>query len=213
MKRASFLVFAASLILLLAAPTVHADFIHWSYDWQASPGAVHAADAEDGSVVFTPVGLTKAGGSTALIAANLKAFSDASVKDPAQFNHAAYSLTLTIFDTQSDQWGRVTFTGFLSGSLTADTSNIHNTFTGDHTQLLHLGHDLYAVTIDSFTPPGPPGTDGLGSIGAHVKVTHNPEPSSLILAGLGLPFVGLLLWQRRRRNRSAAAVAGPPPAN
>jgi hypothetical protein len=31
-----------------------------------------------------------------------------------------------------------------------------------------------------------------------VKVQHNPEPSSLVLAGIGMPLFGLILRRRRR---------------
>jgi hypothetical protein len=84
------------------------------------------------------------------------------------------------------------------------------------------GFRKYTVDILSFTPPGKPGS-GLGSIYAEVRIAPSgnsggsgddgngggggtppaaPEPGTLVLAGLGLPAIGLFL--RRRKNRADA---------
>lgn len=106
-----------------------------------------------------------------------------------------------------------------------------NTWVSPTIQSVVLGSDdtgwrKYTVDILSFTPPGKPGT-GLGSIYAEVRITpttgpggsgdgggsggggggggnSTPEPTSLILAGLGLPVVGMF-W-RRRKNQPAVVV-------
>lgn len=89
------------------------------------------------------------------------------------------------------------------------------------------GFRKYTVDILSFTPPGKPNS-GLGSIYAEVHITPvgdpggsgdgggsggsggggggnaTPEPTSLLLAGLGIPVVGM--YWRRRKNHTTAAV-------
>jgi hypothetical protein len=78
------------------------------------------------------------------------------------------------------------------------------------------GWSTYTVTLTSFTSPGQPG-GAPGSIQATVEITpadgppggsgetgppdSTPEPTSLVLAGLGLPVVVLL----RRRFKNAKA--------
>ena len=39
---------------------------------------------------------------------------------------------------------------------------------------------------------------------AHVSVTHNPEPSGLVLAGVGVPLFGVMLRRRRKATAPAA---------
>jgi hypothetical protein len=40
----------------------------------------------------------------------------------------------------------------------------------------------------------------VGRLFFDVSVRHNPEPSSLILAGLGLSFTGAAGWRKRRKS-------------
>src|SRR5262249_44228974 len=115
---------------------------------------------------------------------------------PAHFTDSPYALTLTIKDRESGVEGSLTFTGALSGTLSSLSSNLHNRWTSPRTQRLHLGHHIYIVRIGSFLPPGPPDHQFLGSISAHVRVVHNPEPSGLVLAGLGVPVLGLICTGR-----------------
>jgi hypothetical protein len=189
---------AASLTFL--APSARADIITWTYDWTHSPNTVWAQNSRDDGMTFTNLGMQHASGSSDIIATYLKPFSDDPRNHPAHFAHAVYSLTLYILDDASHRWGQVTFHGFFTGSLSSKSADIRNHFVGDKTEKLHLGHDLYTITIDHYTPPGPPGSNEWGSIGAHVRVTHNPTPSGLALASLGLPFLGGAVWWRWRKR-------------
>jgi hypothetical protein len=198
MKRAHVPFLAAIVVTALSTCTANADFIEWRYNWKASPNVVSANDPEDGHIRIDAGGPHQIDGRSDIVAATLKAFSDGVGKDLGYFTNKAYSLTVRIWDQASHVWGEATFSGVLNGYLSAQSSNIHNTWTSSQTQTLHLGHHLYTVHIGPFVAPGAPGTNSLGSIGADVKVTNNPEPSSFVLAGLGLPMVGLLVWKRRR---------------
>ncbi|HEY7154824.1 MAG TPA: PEP-CTERM sorting domain-containing protein [Gemmataceae bacterium] len=80
--------------------------------------------------------------------------------------------------------------------------NLTNTFLGSTTQTLTLGGNLYTVTIGPFVEPT---SDEKGSISASITVQPTtainsaPEPSSLMLACLGLPSLGLARRFRRRK--------------
>jgi hypothetical protein len=119
-------------------------------------------------------------------------------------------------DDASGASGSLTFRGNLSGSINllqgVGNAGITNTTLGPTTQSLTLGGNLYTVTIGSFVPPGipndPNGVAGpTGSISASIAVqpatNSTPEPSSLVLACLGLPSLGLAGWFRRRITRNA----------
>ena len=86
--------------------------------------------------------------------------------------------------------------------LSSESASVHFDLLSERTQKLHLGHHVYEVTLGNFTPPGPPHSSQLGAFTAFVKVSHNPEPASLVLAALAVPLAGLPLL-RRRRERTA----------
>jgi hypothetical protein len=206
MKRQS--VLAAVLAAVLgAAPAAQADLIAWSYNWEPSTMSL-AGDGGSGKITLTDQPAKNASGNSDTVATNLRVFSSAPRTSPDTFTHAAYSLNLTLTDLASHQSGRVIFTGFFNGTVSASSSNLANTFTGPTMQQLHLGNDIYTVTIDKYSPPGPPGVVNSGSISAHIDsnlqvdppppVHSAPEPSSLLLAGLGVS--GLCLGWRRLRQ-------------
>jgi hypothetical protein len=139
---------------------------------------------------------------TDVVATNLRPVSDADPENPATFTDKGYTLTLFLLDVQSGASGTMDFTGLLNGTISEFTAMVRNQFTGQTTQQLILGDNLYEVSIGPYTPPGPPEASNLGSIGAHARVTvtalhKTPEPSTLLLALLGGPIVGYRVWRRR----------------
>jgi hypothetical protein len=200
MNRSTTLRFAALALLLLARSPARADLIGWSYDWSYSAGNVKAnGDPDDrGHIQLRADGPHHVVGSSDIAAVNLQTFSGAKPTDPAHFKDAPYSLILFIRDDQSHLLGAVTFTGEFNGTLSKSSASIHNTFTSPLTQTLHLGHYIYDITLEAFSPPGIPSSKALGTITAHVNVHHNPEPSGLVLAAAGLPVAALALRRRRR---------------
>jgi len=197
---------AAWMLLCLGIADARAELIQWSYSWSRSPAEVHADSPGTGFIALTDAGMKSAAGNSYLVAANLQAHSTAPDSNPDVFTNKAYSLTLSLGDQASGASGTLTFNGEFNGTLTANSSNITNTFTGAMTQTLVLGDHLYAVTMDSFTGPGPTGAANSGSISARAEVSVStimdlPEPSSLVLALAG-SVGGLGLSEIRRRTRT-----------
>jgi len=200
--------FAATAVLLVAGASVRADVVPWTYSWQRDPVSIAADGSGTGGVSLTSEALPKqAAGSSDIVATNLRIFSSAPAGTPDTLvTNGNYTLTLTITDTNSGQFGTLTFTGKLSGTFSAGNSNITNVFDSPTTQTLNLNGDVYTVTIGPYSPPGPPSASNAGSIAAHVDVTPGtgtigindvPEPSSIVLGCLGLTFVGGAAGRKR----------------
>ena len=197
------------LALLLAAGSVQADYISWSYSWSRNPMEVHADSPGTGTISLTDEGqLQHVVGNSDVVATNLRTTSTALPGSPDNFTNAGYTLSLFLQDGASNASGTLTFSGVFNGTLTATSSNLTNTFTGDLTQSIVLGNYRYTATIGPFVPPGPPNSTSLGTISAFAQVTVEtvPEPGALLLACLALPpFLGAAV--RRRRSLPASVRA------
>jgi hypothetical protein len=209
MRRLSAFLFAAALALTLPAPAqVRADFVPWSYNFTPSALAIPSDVPGTGGLSLTNEPTKNADGTSDVVVTNIRGFSSASRSNPDKFTHAAYSFALVLTDLSSGQVAHMSFTGFFSGTLSATSANIANTFTGTTAQSTTLGGHTYLVSIDSYSPPGPPTASNAGSIGAHVAVDevpppptpdgHAPEPSTLLLSCLGLASLGATAWKKLR---------------
>jgi hypothetical protein len=125
------------------------------------------------------------------------------------FNNAPFTLNLGLGDTASGALGNLIFPGLVNGS--SDTG-IRLTFTVPTTQDLVLGQNRYTVHLGPYVSPGPLDSGQLGSLSAQVDVSPagspaaTPEPSCLVLAGMGLVTVAGAAWRKRRRNIRATSV-------
>ncbi len=194
----------ALLAVLVSAPEARAELIHWMYTWSRSPSQINADAPGTGYIQLTDEGLKSASGDSDIVATNLRTSSTATTV-PDKFTAAPYTLSLYLFDVSSGQSNTLNFTGQLDGTLTAQSANIKNTFTGLTTQEVVLGTNLYVVTIGPYSPPGPTASNNLGAISAHASITVEslmlPEPSALALSFLGLTAVGMARMRRRLRAR------------
>lgn len=209
MKRMQPLYALAVTFLFLGTSTARADLIPWAFDWTATPPAVLGGG---GSVSLTNESYHTAVGTSNVVATQLKVNSTANPATPDMFGvlDGAYALTIKIYDLDSGTNGSLTFLGQLQGKFSNSNANITNTFFNPFQQSIVLGGNTYVVTMNSYTPPGPPSQGNLGSIGATVEVRGGPkpndlpEPSTMLLAGLGMGLAGAGAW---RRNRKALAHA------
>ncbi len=209
MKRFTSLYAPAVALLFLAGASARADLIPWTYNWDRSPVAIPADAPGTGGVSLTNEPTKSATGNSDVVATNLKVFSSATATQPDQLvTGGQYTLTLTLTDVQSGQSATLSWNGKLSGTFSKDSSNLTNSFDPNSalTRVVTLGNNTYTVTMGAYSPPGPPSASNAGSIGAHVDVTPGiitgevtPEPSTLLLSGLGLSFLGAAGWRKRRQ--------------
>jgi hypothetical protein len=187
---------AAVAVLFGSGVMARADLVHWSYQWDRAPLAVGGGT---GGVGLTNEPLTHAIGSSDIIATNLSVFSVADPATPDKLSAAGYSLKMTVTDAASHATGTFAFTGQLNGTFSSGSAAITNSFTSATTLPTQtIGTNSYTVTIGPYSAPGPPSAQNMGAIGAHVDVRagaqvhaqSTPEPSTLILAALGLALVG-----------------------
>ncbi len=218
MKR-MFLVLGTAIVILpwLVGARVQADAIHWS----ASGSPLGPNFSTNGSATIYSLNLgvnaqvdllpgptTSGTNSGSVVLTQLVASSDPDIGGDGNFGgpSANYSLSLALRDDASGTSGALTFRGNLSGwTFQGGPAILTNTILGSTTQTLTLGQDLYTVTIGPFVnPSGAQDGSISASIAVQPAVNSAPEPSSLMLACLGLPPLGLARWLRRHRCRDLA---------
>ncbi len=177
--------------------------MNWSYTTTPSvPGiAVGASSPSGGATVsLTDFGSTAGGTSIPVIAY----LTSSASTTPIVFNAQTYTLTMHITDNGTHDTGALTFTGTINGSLSATTSTLVNSFSTPSP--LSLDGHLYHVSIASvpLAPPTSPQQNILAAVSvtnvvATVNPISTPEPTSLVLGGLGFSLFGLGgCWKRRR---------------
>ena len=212
---------------LLGPAAARADLITWSFNWSGSPTTVPADAGGTGGVFLLDPQPGHGQGSLEIKGTQLQLFSAAPAGMLDKLTNKPYSLDLSLTDGASQKSGKLTFTGLLNGSFSSSQANILNTFTGKTTKVLLLGRHLYTVFLDKFIPPSP---TSAGEFDAHVSIAtnfrgycrtnggggsgtgsggggpHAPEPSSLLLAGLGLTSLVAMFRKKSARGNSPATA-------
>lgn len=208
------------LLVALSTRQSEAGLIPWSYEWNAHPIVIDADplgphSTPTGGITLTPGAITitdgtpgVALGNANIVAVQLTAFTFAPSPNgkPYLFTNSPYSLDVTLTDVDSRKSGDVRFAGVFNGSLTDSSVDVQTRFTSPTRRCLVLGHNLYSVSLTSYSPPGSPLGGGEGEISAAVNVqpATTPEPSSLLLAGMGLLAVVVSRLRRRAFQPSRA---------
>jgi hypothetical protein len=211
---------AAVAVLLLVGSFARAtnlppDQIAWNYNWAPGAPAVLATGNPGAGVTFTNEPDKVAVGSSDIVSTNLRVFSSATANAPDSITtggNYVLSLKLSLNDDGTVFTKTLTFGGKLSGTFSSESANVMNTFTDQGPKVVQLGTVRFTVQLIAYTPPGPPDQSNAGSLAAHVtleNVVPNsvPEPSTLLLSGMGLTFVGGAAWRRYRRKARAAVAA------
>jgi hypothetical protein len=216
---------AAAIAVMLAlgaggakAAAIPPSSVAWNYNFSPGAPAITADGNSSAGVTFTNEPTKVAVGSSDLVASNLRVFSSATSAAPDVLTSGgAYSLNLqlSLNDNGTPITKTLTFTGKLSGTLSAESVNLVNKFGPHKKQSVDLGQYHFTVELIAATMPGPPDQTNAGSIAAHVTVSAGsggggdpqpaqlPEPSTMLLSSLGLSFLGGAAWRKRR-----AKVAG-----
>jgi hypothetical protein len=203
---------AAGLICLggvpaWAGPTPTA--VNWTYNFTPAQSFVSADSPGTGTVSFTNEPTKSATNSSDVVVTNLRVSSTASPSSPDTLNtNGAWKVSLVLTDSASGAQHTMNFTGKLGGTFSSSNANVTNVFTGATSYIWTAPNgNTYTVSLNGYTPPGPPTASNAGSISAFVQVTpgqgnisKTPEPSALVLSCFGLGFVGLNTWRKRRRS-------------
>jgi hypothetical protein len=212
MTRPSPLLGVASLLALAVAGPARADYFYlWSADTPTAfsdHSGMHVTLSGGNTVPAGPVSGTQSG----VVAASLSTFVNAGVTGTDTFSQGQ-RLALGLQVTDGADAEKVSFSLGVSGSLTAgDASRLVYTFLDGLTRDLTVNGHQYLVTLDpTLTSSGQItatialGTEAGGSTGGSTSVppSNAPEPSALVLAGLGT--ASLTPWCRGLRERFRAA--------
>ena len=200
---------AVSSVLLsgLAASTARADLISGSvqFDSGLSTPTIYASGAgvngpgvtfknwtnwTFSNATLPPMGAIHGGTITGAIASF-----GLETGQPAQFGSKANGTPFTLtFEVQDGSVpSAITFSGLLSGTLKKDaagneTSTLSINWLGPTTKTVDLDHHIYELSVSDVLRTGTfPKSDSLGHFNVGIKVMHNPEPASLVLAALAFP--------------------------
>lgn len=208
MNRATALCLAA-VCFWSANSAAHADQISYSFSTNYPSVAFHG-NHFDGVVLAQNSGtLNHIATSNATISPEVIAFSTAPQSKPDNIT-AAIKLTLTDKTSGGQTLHDTVTVGTLSGSMSLQGSNL--TFTSSGPKTVPFGSANYIVSFNSGSIHSLGWLVSAGTLSFTVKDPPNgspssaPEPSSFVLASIGLPLFGLFLRRGKRGPKHPEAM-------
>ena len=207
--RLSYFFTRVAVVALLALPAAaRAEFISYGYSWTPDKAAIPADPPDIGALALT----TESGAGVSSLSklvkvTDLRVFSVVPDEIPDVITNGPYGFTVTLTDDASKASGQLHFGGLISGTFSAESAMVSNTFLEPTKQKLKLGDNTYQVTFGEYTAPTGAFPGHYGSLEAQITVepgnvvpiTEVPEPTSLVLAALGLSALGWRCWRKRGR--------------
>lgn len=214
MRGASVRFLGILIVGLFFGGTARAGYLY-SYHWGIRPGPVIASGTGSVAMALGQGGV----GSGRILVAAATTTSSAANSSPDRFNKS-FSLTMRLTDSASRQSGTLTFQGTIRGTLSFDRTNLVERFRtpieriklGGRTYYVEMPSNIWLRPPGSSTvpmiyakvwtvnpppprrPPHPPiwvaATIHTASISAPTDAASAPEPSALVLAGLGFALAG-----------------------
>jgi len=230
MKRFSLALFTGAVAAVLFSGTVQAAPVPWKFDWTpvtnpASPPGPTATVLSDVASSYATItnepGRVVNTDHTFITATNITVTSDAETGFPDEFTqHGNVTFILKLTDINSGL-PPVTFnfTGTFNttdpldpSTVSSESSDLQFTPTGTQDVTQVIGMNEYHIKFKSYTPPGPPGSGNKGSIAYRVTVRNldiqkAPEPTTMLLAGIGASFMSFSAWRKRRKQANQATIA------
>jgi hypothetical protein len=201
------LVMAATFVVALGfGSTAKAGPISYTYAGAPDFQIVHPTVGGNGGVGFVGQSGTGSGASGGALGALLFTAPSNATGAVGTFNNVSYTTGLTVTDSGAPGSPHTfMFGGELNGTLAPGTNTLANTFTTPTSQTFQLGSNTYTVSINQLALPGI-GTNGAVTYNVSVSaaVAPVPEPSTLLLSGMGASFLGLFSWRRRRNAKVVA---------
>jgi hypothetical protein len=190
MMRASVICLAVAVVGL-APVAAHADRLEpaWTFTTGSNPGVVGPSSPGGPSIVIQG---HSGEGTPDIVAATFHTFSNS----PTPTNISPTPFSEALFITADGHTEKATFDFLLTGSISSTAAYLGVVPTGRTTETVHLDHHYFDITVNPFQTPGKPSDLG-GWLTFEVKVHPNPEPSTLVLASIGLA----LLARRRRQPK------------
>lgn len=226
----TFRVVAGGLLLALLAGRADAGPLPAAWSYRNPLAEIAYADGASGGLTFPNTGFESLVGDAGIVATTVASYSIAPDTAPDRVTDLPYRFAVDLRDDASGEVARLSFEGLLTGDLWRTGAALRNRPTGQTVQAVELGGNRYTVELGGFTAPGGYGDEAAGVIAAWVSVAGlaaptpepvdpspapgipsapavgTPEPTSALIALLGLAAAGLS--RARRQLRKGAGRAG-----
>ena len=195
---------ALVLLVLACAGQVRADLVDYNYEVRVTPAQPYTPGSpyiELSSGHIALVFQADTHRPTTLGALHVQAYSPPG--SPPRTYNEQLRLSVDLFDIDALQHRTLTFDATLRGTLTPTSSTLTFALTHPGTGWTTLGGYEWGLTFDPVLKVPSPTTWGGAELRATLKVTHGPEPSTLLLGTAGSLLA--LGWLRRQKRRRAAS--------